>query len=126
MKNQIIVDSSPRNYYGGFVLIKPTKPFYKVGEDYQLLSFPNNEVIAKARLVMKRTYHINRIPEVACIMCRDLRGTDLKRILKEHSTEVYYDVLVFSANSHYNDWYADREEETKVMRKKDADQISAF
>jgi hypothetical protein len=126
MKNQIHVDSTPRNYYGGFILIKPTKPFYKVGEDYQLLSFPENQIVAKARLVMKRTYHISKLPDVVSIMSSDLKAKRLASILRNQSNEVFYDALVFSSNAHYNDWYNDKPVEAVEMRLKEQQQINMF
>ena len=126
MLNQILVDSLPRNYFGSFVLIKPSQPFYKEGEDYQILSFPNNEVIAKSRLVYKHTYPLNEIPDMYSLLYKDITARDLIMHLRNVSTATQWDVLHFSSNAHYNEWYKDRKVEATNMRQNEINQLSLF
>ncbi|TMU56484.1 hypothetical protein [Flagellimonas algicola] len=101
-----------------FVLIKPSRPHYVQGEDYQIRQPFKEKILSNAKLVKKETYEIKDIPEVYAYICRDLNIDTLRQVLRNHHTEIKYDVLVFSSNAFYNKFYTDETEKAKQQQKK--------
>lgn len=121
--NLIYADKQQHDYLRAFVLIKPSRPFYEVGNDYQITQPHTDEVLANAKLVQKQTYELYKIPEMFAYLCRDLNLQTLTGILKNQSREKEWDVLVFSNNAYYNYFYKDKKVEAKVMRQEQNQQM---
>ncbi|WP_136465207.1 hypothetical protein [Flagellimonas onchidii] len=121
--NIVYADKQHHNYLRAFILIKPSKPFYEEGQDYQIRQPFTEEVLSNARLVWKRTFELHKIPEIYAYLCMDLNLQTLTGVLSNQSTEREWDVLLFSGNSYYGDFYRDKKVESKKLRKKQAEQL---
>lgn len=121
--NVIYADKQHHDYLRAFVLIKPSRPFYEEGRDYQITEPFTEKVLANAKLVYKRTYELFKIPEMYAYLCMDLNLQTLTQVLRNHSAEIHWDILLFSGNAYNHDFYKEKTEEAQKMRTKQAEQM---